>query len=154
MITAVVSGDHLGAAPTHVDEGGFLRLQIHAAGNAEVNEPGFLFAGNHPHVQAGILPEAAQKITLVFGLANRGGGHRDDFLRPVGTGEFGKLAADEGRTVHGLRLENLIHKFPFPKTNDLFLPGQSCVGMVGVDAYQEEPYRVGAYIQKTHQSAV
>ena len=140
---AVAHGD-LGAAAADVDDEG-AAVDVHAAEEAEVDEPGLLSPGDDVHLQPGRLPHEAHEVLRVARLACGRRRDRHEAGRAVRAREVGEARTHRGRALHGRRLQMThLAELALAQPDGLLLHAEHRPGVVGREAHDHEPRRVGA----------
>ncbi len=140
---AVAHGD-LGAAAADVDDQR-APVDVHAAEQAEVDEPGFLPAGDHVHLQPGRLAHEADEVLRVARLARRRRRDGHEAVGAVSAREVGEPRAHRRRALHrrGLQVPH-VAELALAEADGLLLHAEHRPGVVGREAHDHEPRRVGA----------
>ena len=139
----VAHGD-LRAAAADVDDQR-APVDVHAAEEAEVDQPGLLTARDHVHLEPGRLAQEAHELGRVARLARGRRRDRHEAGRAVCAREVGEARAHGGRPLHRRRLEQAhLAELALAQPDGLLLHAEDGPGVVGREAHDHEARRVGA----------
>ena len=140
--------DDFGAAAADVDEEGLFVFQVKAARNAQVDQPRFLLARHHAHVELRGVLQPLYKLPLILRLTRCRSGHGNDVVGTVRANHRSKLLADGHGAVDSLGLQNLVVELALTETHRLFELNEHVGGLVRIDADDQQANGIGADVHE------
>ena len=142
---------HLDAAAADVDDDGRLR-RVDAVDGGQVNEPGFLGAGDDPRADAGLALDFGEQLAAVLGLAGGAGGGGQDLVHLVGAGQPLELRQRLQRRGHRLAGHLAAVEAAGAEPHHLLFAVDDLEREVGAHPHHDHVDRVGADVDggETH----
>jgi hypothetical protein len=138
----------LDAAAADVDDDAVSLREVDAVGRGDVNQPGFLGAGDHPHVDAGAIADRGEEVAAVLGLAGGAGRRRDDLVDLVRVGQAPELRQRLEAAGHRRRRQRPAVEAPGAQPDHLLLAVDDFEGLIGADLGHDHVHGVGADVDR------
>ena len=122
--------------------------EIDAVGRGDVNQPGFLGARDHPHVDAGAIADRGEEVAAVLGLAGGAGRRRDDLVDLVRVGQPPELGQRLEAAGHRRRRQRPAVEAPGAEPHHLLLAVDDLEGLIGADLGHDHVHGVGADVDR------
>ena len=138
----------LDAAAADVDDHAVALAEIDSVGGGDVNQPGFLGAGDHLHDDAGALADRGEEVAAVLRLAGGAGGRRDDLVDLVRVGQPPELGQRLEAGGHRRRRQRPPVEAAGAQPDHLLLAVDDLEGLVGADLGHDHVHGVGADVDR------